>query len=76
MPNLPFWCQQAHKTKVLSSYRALQRLALEFKDKLHQRYLYYEIRERFRYYRHNTSPRQTNEQLLEAEKVMLQIISC
>ncbi|KAI9593827.1 hypothetical protein BDF19DRAFT_149981 [Syncephalis fuscata] len=69
MPNLPFWREQAHRHAVLSSYRSLQRLATQFDSSLHKRYLYYEIRERFRYHQHSTSLQQTKQLLAEANLV-------
>ncbi|KAK9764414.1 LYR motif-containing protein 4 [Basidiobolus ranarum] len=57
--NKPFFKLIEHRRPVLSLYRALLREAGKLEE-FHHRYLYYTIRERFRFNRSNTSPKQVD----------------
>jgi hypothetical protein len=68
LPRLPFWREPAHRCTVLGLYRSIQRLARRLPDPLHREYVYGEARERFRYHRHETSPRVVKALLVETER--------
>src|SRR5207237_1082231 len=65
----PFWKLSSHRIPVLSLYKCLIKTTKLFPKKIHQKYLFYAIREKFRIRRHETSVTKTIEYLKEANEV-------
>ena len=68
-PKRPFWKLPQHRLPVLSLYKSLLKISKSFPDDLHQKYLFYNIRQKFRLSRHETSITKTVEYLKEAQEV-------
>lgn len=58
----------AHRIPTLCLYKHLLRTARQFTDNVQATFLYYTVRERFRFHRHDTSPTQTKRNLEVAEE--------
>ncbi|GES82528.1 hypothetical protein RCL_jg25347.t2 [Rhizophagus clarus] len=67
-PKRPFWKLPQHRIPVLSLYKSLLKISKSFPDDLHQKYLFYNIRQNFRLRRHETSINKTVEHLKEAQE--------
>jgi len=72
-PKRPFWQLPQHRLPVLSFYKSLLKTSKLFPDDLHQKYLFYHIRQKFRLRRHETSVVKTVEYLKEAQEVKLKL---
>jgi hypothetical protein len=68
-PRRPFWQLPQHRIPVLSLYKSLLKTSKLFSDDLHQKYLFYHIRQKFRLRRHETSANKTIKYLKEAQEV-------
>ncbi|CAG8570446.1 273_t:CDS:2 [Funneliformis mosseae] len=73
-PRRPFWKLPQHRLPVLSLYKSLLKISKSFPDELHQKYLFYHIRQKFRLRRHETSITKTIEYLSEAQECKSTII--
>ncbi|KAJ1941660.1 hypothetical protein GGF37_003446 [Kickxella alabastrina] len=70
-PRLPFFRRPEHRQRILSSYRQLLRHAQKFTDPIEQTYLRSWIRERYHHNKRQTSPKQTQSQLSDAQWALL-----
>ncbi|RIA86118.1 hypothetical protein C1645_829736 [Glomus cerebriforme] len=73
-PKRPFWKLPQHRLPVLSLYKSLLKISKLFPDDLHQKFLFYHIRQKFRLRRHETSIMKTIEYLKDAQECKSTII--
>ncbi|RHZ45169.1 hypothetical protein Glove_688g36 [Diversispora epigaea] len=67
-PRRPFWKLPQHRLPVLSLYKTLLKITELFPEAIHRKYLFYTIRDKFRYRRHETSVTNTTKFLEEAKE--------